>query len=423
MTEYRPRLVDSTLELWLKTFGAVSLEGPRWTGKTMTCEQFAASAVYLSRRPSDQFDPLEMAKLNPSFLFEGAKPRLIDEWQLMSEIWDMVRGDIDANHGAKGMYLLTSSSLPPQFDSRRKDAVRHSGTGRIGRLRMSTMTLYETGDSSGEVSILSLFRGEDIQGSVRGISLDEITHYIVRGGWPANLEGQDSSIMPRAYIEDLISQDLESIDADLDGRRFRRLLLSLARNESTLCPSSRLAADAGNGRPLDDSTVRKYLSVLDHLYLICDQEAFSPSFRSRTRLRIATKRHLADPSLAAAIVGADEVSLKSDLQYLGFLFESLVDHDLRVYIEHLGGHLSHYQDYGNCEVDAVLSLPDGNYGLVEIRLGAHHTILDEAAGNLLRVSRKLEKEASFLAIISGLAPIPMKRKDGVYVIPLTSLKP
>ena len=424
MNTYLPRLIDNKLDTWLKTSGAILVAGPKWTGKTMTCEQRAESAFYFTRRPGES-DPLELAKVDSSIVFSGSKPHLIDEWQLMPEIWDMVRADVDAHRGERGLYLLTGSSLPPQKNKKGNKTIRHSGAGRISTLKMSTMSLFETGDSSGEVSLDSLFDEADVNGKMRKISLAEIIHFIIRGGWPGNLDVPDASLLPRDYIELLQTTELDKLfdDVRIDRARFKRFLYSLARNESTVCSASTLAKDASiNGKGLDNETATRYLDVLDDLFLIENQEAYSPVFRFRTRLKIGAKRHFCGPSFPAALLGANEKNLREDLQFLGFLFESLTEHDLRVYAEALGGKLYHYQDYDNDEADAVIELADGRYALIEIKLGYEYAV-DAAAKSLLKVSEKLENKPSFLAVVSGTAPIPLKRPDGVYVLPLTALKP
>ncbi len=424
MNGYLPRLIDQKLDTWLKTAGAVLIAGPKWTGKTMTCEQRAESAFYFTRKPGES-NPLELAKIDSSIVFSGDKPRLIDEWQLMPEIWDMVRADVDARRGEKGLYLMTGSSLPPQKSKAGSLLIKHSGAGRISTLRMSTMSLFETGDSSGDVSLSALFDGADPKGQLRKVSLAEIIHFIIRGGWPGNLDVPDASLLPKDYVNRMYTTELDNLidDIRIDRARFKRLVHSLSRNESTVCSISTLAGDAAmNGRKLDDETVARYLDILDDLFLIENQEAYSPAFRSRTRLKIGAKRHFCDPSIPAAVLGANERNLTRDMKYLGFLFESLAEHDLRIYAEVLGGRLCHYQDYDNDEADAVLELDDGRYALIEIKLGYEHAV-DAAAANLMKIASKLEDKPSFLAVVSGTAPMPLKRRDGVYVLPLTSLKP
>lgn len=423
MDGYIPRLVDGRLDAYLQSFGAVQVVGPKWVGKTTTCERHAASSFHFTPHAGD-VDPLELAMLDSSYVFRGPKPRLIDEWQVMPSIWDMVRSSVDESMGAKGLYILTGSALPPQRDTSARGAIRHTGAGRIGRLHMSTMTLFETGESSGEVSLGDLFEGRPVQGQMRTVRLSELVHYIIRGGWPGNIGSADPSLVPRDYVELVWTSEIDRMDGPkADKAKFRRLLYSLARNESTVCSLSTLARDAGlDGKKLDEATVSSYLTMLSDLNLLDDQGAFSPSFRSRTRLKIGSKRHFADPSIAAAIVGAGEDSLIKDLQFLGFLFESLVEHDLRIYAGQYGGKLWHYQDYDNDEVDAVIELADGRFGLVEIKLGFCQ-VVDEAAKNLSKVAAKLERTPSFLAVVSGTAPAPITRRDGIHVIPLTSLGP
>lgn len=420
MDTYINRLIDEKVEKYLKTFGAVSIVGPKWSGKTRTAGHHAASAFYLTPTPEEP-DPLELAKLDPSIVFKGENPRLIDEWQLMPEIWDMVRGDVD-RRGERGLYLLTGSSVPPQIKP--GNIIKHSGAGRIGKLTMSTMSLYETGDSSGEVSLAALFNNEDVSGKLRHVALSEIIHYIIRGGWPANLGVEDASLIPKDYLDRIYDYEIRELGIKrMDLLKFQRFMYSLARNEGTVCSITTLRSDSSyNENKLDDDTVLNYLSIIEDLYLTSNQQAYSPSFRSRTRLKIGEKRHFADPSLAAAIVGASEKSLMRDLKYLGFLFESLAEHDLRVYAESMGGKLYHYQDYNEDEVDAVIVLDDGRFALVEIKLG-YEDVADKAAASLMKVAGKLEEKPEFMAVVSGTAPIPFRRPDGVYVIPLTSLKP
>lgn len=420
MDKYLPRIIDSKLDSCLESFGAVSVVGPKWVGKTRTCLEHAASSFSFTRKKGEP-DPLELARLDSRYVFQGEKPHLIDEWQIMPEVWDMVRSDVD-DSGKKGLYLLTGSNIPPKL--KKGNVIRHSGIGRIAKLRMHTMTLYETEDSSGEVSLASLFENEPVYGTIRNISLPEIIHFIVRGGWPANIGSGNPSAVPSSYIDGLIEEQLDELAGiRVDKMKFRRLLKSLARNESTVCSVRTLRNDTAEaGSMLDDETITTYLNVLNDLYLLDDQEGFSPDFRSRMRFKTGAKRHLADPSLAAAAVDANETNLTKDLRYLGFLFESLAEHDLKIYIEALDGTLSHYQDYSNSEVDAVVTLPDGRFGFIEIKLG-YEGVVDGAAASLIKTAGRLEKQPSFLAVVSGMANAPYRRKDGVYVIPLTSLKP
>jgi uncharacterized protein len=421
MKEYMPRLIDNKLDLYLKIFGGVSIVGPKWIGKTRTSTEKAKSSFSFVRKKGKK-DPLNLARLNSSIVFVGDKPHLIDEWQLMPEVWDMVRADIDERQ-EKGIYILTGSTVPPFL--KKNSPIHHSGAGRIATLNMSTMSLFETKDSSGEVSISSLFENATVQGNLRDISLTEIIHYIVRGGWPENLDTPDSSIIPKAYLKRLFEVELDMLNVDVDKTKLRRLMRSLARNVSTVCSIKTLKRDTvGLNYPdgLDDDTVSRYLEILSDFYLIYEEEVFCPDFRTTQRFKTGVKRHFEDTSLACALIGANEKNLMNDLEYLGFLFESLVTHDLRIYMESLGGYVSHYQAYPNDEVDAVLTLDDGRFGFVEIKLGWEE-VIDRAAANLLRISAKLEEKPSFLAVVSGMSSIPYRRADGVYVLPLTSLRP
>ncbi len=421
MTEYLPRLIDSKLDEYLKLFGCVSIVGPKWVGKTRTSLEKAKSCFSFVPRKGKP-DPLSLARIDSSYVFEGEKPHLIDEWQIMPEVWDMVRADID-DREEKGLYILTGSSVAPFL--KKNSSIRHSGAGRIASLRMSTMTLYETGDSSGEVSLMSLFDNEPVHTKVRNITLCEIIHYIVRGGWPDNLSSSKPSIIPRAYIERLFDVELDMLDTEVNKTKFRRLMRSLSRNVSTTCTIRTLKADtAGRGTPseLDEDTIVRYLDVLSSLYLINEQEIFCPDFRTTQRFKTAVKRHYEDTSLACVMLGAGEKNLINDLEYLGFLFESLVCHDLRVYIESQDGYISHYQTYSGDEVDAVLSLSDGRFGFVEIKLG-YEGVVESAAANLKRIAAKIEVKPAFLAVVSGMAAAAYTRSDGVYVLPLTTLRP
>ncbi len=416
-----PRLIDSKLDLYLKIFGGVSIVGPKWIGKTRTSTEKAQSSFSFARKKGTD-DPLKLAMLDSSIVFVGEKPHLIDEWQLMPEVWDMVRADIDERQ-EKGSYILTGSTVPPFL--KKNSPIHHSGAGRIATLNMSTMSLFETKDSSGDVSISSLFENAPVHGNLRNITLSELIHYIVRGGWPENLDTPDSSIIPKAYLKRFFELELDTLDVDVDKSKLRRMMLSLARNISTVCSIKTLKKDtAGSNNPdeIDERTVSRYLEILADFYLIYEEEVFCPDFRTTQRFKTGVKRHFEDTSLACAVIGANEKNLMNDLEYLGFLFESLVTHDLRIYMASLGGYVTHYRSYPNDEVDAVLSLDDGRFGFVEIKLG-WESVIDRAAANLLRISSKLEQKPSFLAVVSGMASIPYRRSDGVYVLPLTSLKP
>lgn len=420
--EYLPRLIDKKIELYLGVFGAICIEGPKWCGKTMTSLNHSNSAFYLSNT-ARQANATELVRLDPSLALEGDAPHLIDEWQAVPELWDIIRSEVDRKK-EKGRFILTDSSTP------NRKGIMHSGAGRFAKLRMRTMSLYESQDSSGAVSLRSLFDGGFSSKLTPEIHLRQLIHFIIRGGWPENLAFTNSkaALIPKEYIKLIISDDINRVDEKRrDLKKVELLLQSLARNESTTCTMSALRNDiVTNGGKIDIETIPEYLNILEDLYLLDNQKPFSINLRSGLRLKQNEKRHFTDPSLAAALLGASEQMLLNDLKTLGFLFEALCERDLRIYAEANDGELFHYQDYDNDEIDAVVRLDDGRWGAFEIKLGAHQ--IDEAAANLLRIKEKIAKRTekgktpSFLCVISGLTNAAYQRPDGVYVIPITALK-
>lgn len=416
---YIPRIIDEKLDLYLKVFGVVSIEGPKWCGKTMTALQKASSYIMLE----ESKDIREMVEMQPSVALEGNPPRLIDEWQDVPSLWDMVRYKVDKEN-QKGLYILTGSTgINP-------NKVYHSGAGRIAILKEETMTLFETGDSTGEVSLQSLWSGDFKPCIIQSPKLEDLAFFIVRGGWPGNLSTprEASHLLPSQYIEATLGKDLYKVDDRIrDKEKFRLLLKSLARNESTTASMKKINDDISlDGNSLHIETLEDYMNVAKQLYLISDQEPFGFNVRSSVRVKQMKKHHFIDTSLAASLLGIKEQGLMNDLETFGFLFEALCEHDLRIYAEANNAKLYHYQDYKNRELDAVIELEDGRWGAFEIKLGANR--IDEAAENLLKIKREIEadpkgKPPVFLAVVSGLAPGAYLRKDGVYVLPLTSLRP
>ena len=407
MSEYIPRIIDSRLDAALKESVSVRLVGMKGVGKTRTALEKAGSSFPFGRRRGRQKTP------NPTSVLSGKSPVLIDECPAVPGVQDTKEDGIKAT-GETVRYILTSSMCSPV-----------SSINGCPVIRMSTMSLYETGDSSGEVSVSSLFENAPVHGNLRNITLAEIMHYIVRGGWPDNLNASDSSRMPRYYIERFLRRDLEEKNGYIDRKKFRRIMRVLAENTGTVCSVGKLRRDTksrSNPAGIDEDTISGYLDVLSDFQLIYEEEVFCPDFRTTQRFKTGVKRHFEDTSLACAVIGADEKNLVDDLELLEHMFESLVTHDLRIYMESLGGYVSHYRSYPNDEVDAVLTLDDGRFGFVEIKLG-WEDVIDRAAANLLRISSKLEEKPSFLAVVSGMSSIPYRRADGVYVIPLTSLRP
>jgi uncharacterized protein len=416
---YHARIVDQELAEQLRAIGAVLIEGPRACGKTETARQVAASEVRLDTDESAR----QAAAVDPSLVLDGAPPRLIDEWQVEPAIWNHVRRAVD-NRGLFGQFILTGSSVPLD------DVTRHTGALRISRMRMRPMSLFETGDSSGDVSLLALLKGEGAKASGAERSVADLASLITVGGWPA-LVGRsavDAQRALRSYVDDVSRADASRID---DRRRdpagVRAVVDSLARNVATHATGSRLAADAGGpDGPMREDTVREYLNILSRLMVIEDQPAWGPHMRSRVRVRSAVKRHFADPSLAVAALGVSPGRLVADLNALGFLFESLVVRDLRVYAQSLDAQVLQYRDSQNREIDAIVEARDGTWGAFEVKLGGDAAI-DGAAASLLKFAHQIDTdtcgEPGTLAVIVGTGGYGYVRSDGVAVVPIGALGP
>ncbi|MBP9988876.1 MAG: ATP-binding protein [Ruminococcus sp.] len=419
---YRKRVMDSVIETYLQVSGAVCIEGPKWCGKTWTSSHHSNSE-FLVGDPNNNFSNRQLAELNPSFILNGNTPRMIDEWQEVPAIWDAVRAEVDRRQ-KKGQIILTGSSTP------KTKGIMHNGTGRIVSLRMNTMSLYETGDSSGAVSLKELCGGNLEMQTVKEARLDELAYFIVRGGFPENVAVpyDKAYIMPRAYMEGVIKEDLNKLDdgTDYNRQKVQLLLRSLARNESTTVSDSSILKDiaANDDDSMSRNTVARYIGALGRIFLFNNQEPFSPNFRSGLRVKQGEKRHFSDPSMAAALLNITPSKLLSDLNTFGFLFESLVEHDLSVYVGAFGGKLFHYQDYKGNEIDAVIELDDGDWCAFEIKLGAKK--IDEGADNLIRVCDDIVKNGGkapkIKCVICGLSNAAYQRQDGVFVVPITALK-
>lgn len=421
-TEYLPRLIDQQVETYLQTFGAVCIEGPKWCGKTWTSAHHSKSAINIGD-PAGNFQNRQLAELSPELVLEGDTPRLIDEWQEVPPLWDAVRYKVDQT-SVRGQFILTGSATPNH------KGILHSGAGRIGRLRMRPMTLYENGVSSGQVSLEALCQGKLSPVMTGEVSLETLVDAIVRGGWPGSLglSLAQAALLPLEYLHAIINDDVYRIDGiKRDTAKMRLLLRSLARNESTTATNRTLVRDikAVDDADIDANTVASYLDIFRRLFLIDDQPPFAANIRSSVRLKQAEKRHLCDPSLACALLGATPASLIGDLETLGFLFEALCERDLRIYAESFGGQMYHYQDYKGQEVDAVIERPDGQWCAIEIKLGAGQ--IDAAAANLLKLRAQIadepqDKPPVVCAVVCGMANAAYKRPDGVFVVPLTALK-
>ena len=420
-SKYRSRLIDTKIKKYLKTFGAVCIEGPKWCGKTWT-SRYHSNSEFLVGDPSNNFQNRKLAELDVNSILEGEYPRLIDEWNEIPSIWDAVRYKCDID-GLKGKYILTGSSTPNH------KGILHSGAGRIGKLRMYTMSLYESGDSTGDVSLEDLCNNI-VENKLTGeIQLNKIIELILRGGWPGSIDlPLDQAIeIPKQYVEEIIDDDAYKIDGiKRDTLKMKLLLRSLARNESTTVSINKLKEDIkeNDSNSIDIETVSEYLNIFDKLYLLSNQRPFSSKVRSTIRLKQMEKRHFVDPSIPASLLSLNVQKLRSDLETLGFLFEALVERDLRIYASTFDAELYHYQDYDNNEFDAIIEMNDGEYAAIEIKLGANQ--IDEAANNLIQVSKKLAqnncKTPKALIVVCGLSNAVYKRKDGVIVVPITALK-
>ena len=419
---YKPRIVDNKVTEYLSVFGAVCIEGPKWCGKTWTSQHHSKSE-YMVGNPDNNFQNRQLAQLSPSLVLDGETPRLIDEWQEVTSLWDAVRYEVDTR-GKKGQFILTGSSTP------KRKGILHSGVGRIGKIRMRPMTLYEAGRSSGDVSLAELCTGKISPKLTGDVDLRDLIDLIIRGGWPGNQDVpiESAGLLPKEYIDGVVDDEVHRIDdVQRDKRKVELLLRSLARNESTTVTNNTIMNDIKDidDEELDKNTVSTYMDIFNRLFLTDNQKPFSTNIRSSIRVKQAEKRHFADPSLACAILGATPDKLIADLNTLGFLFEALCERDLRIYAESFDAKLYHYQDYNNNEIDAVIELKDGNWCAFEIKLGANQ--IDTAAAQLINIRDTIAAQKdgippSVLCVICGMANAAYKREDGVYVVPITALK-
>lgn len=420
---YKKRMVDKKIEHYLKLFGAISIEGPKYCGKTWAGRYHSNSEILLHKTTGETSNNVELAKIFPSIILEGAKPRLIDEWQEATNLWDEIRVDVDKT-GLKGQYILTGSSTP------NRKGIAHSGAGRYGKIQLRTMSLYESGDSTGDISLEKLCSNDFKAKATGEVDLRNLARLIIRGGWPANLDysAKDASEAIEEYINLIIDDDLNRLDGiNRDKHKVRLLLKSLARNESTTVSNMTLKKDinAIDNEDIDIDTLATYLDALDRLFLLDNDEPFSTNIRSSVRVKQSEKRHFADPSIACSILNIrEENKLINDLNTFGFLFEALVERDLKIYADSFNAKCYHYQDYQDKEIDSVIELENGDWCAFEIKLGAHQ--IEKAANDLLNLKKQIENEngkaPSVLCVICGLTNAAYQRPDGVYVVPITALK-
>lgn len=420
---YKPRIIDTKVEEYLSAFGAVCIEGPKWCGKTWTSAQHSKSEIYIGD-PANNFQNRQLAELSPELVLTGEAPRLIDEWQEVPPLWDAVRYKVDQT-AEKGQFILTGSATPNH------KGVLHSGAGRIAKLRMRPMSLYESGDSNGQVSLEKLCHGEITTAMTGEVDLTKLIELIIRGGWPGSLglPLKQAMLLPAEYLNAVIDDDVYRIDGiRRDTQKMRLLLRSLARNESTTVTNRTLMRDikAVDDEDIDGETVSAYLDIFKRLFITDNQPPFAAGIRSSVRIKQAEKRHFSDPSLACALLRATPAGLIGDLETLGFLFEALCERDLRIYAESFDANLYHYQDYQNQEIDAVIELADGQWCAFEIKLGANQ--IYTAAENLLKIKRQIEEDSrgkppAVLCVLCGMSNAAYRRADGVFVVPITALKP
>lgn len=418
---YKPRIIDNMIEEYLKAFGAVCIEGAKWCGKTWSSIYHSNSSIMIGN-PEGNFQNKKLAETAPSIALEGERPRLIDEWQEVPRLWDAVRYEVDKT-AEKGQFILTGSATPNH------KGVLHSGAGRIGKLRMRPMSLYESGDSTGDVSLRDLCNGNMKEKLTGEVDLRKIIEFIVRGGWPGNLNVpiERAGLLPESYINAILDDDVYRIDGvKRDTNKMKLLLSSLARNESTTVTNKTLKKDIKeiDDEDIDIDTVAAYLDIFTRLFILDNQKPFAENIRSSVKVKQSEKRHFVDPSLTCSLLKATPEKLLNDLNTLGFLFEALCERDLKIYAESFRANVYHYQDYKDREIDAVVELENGDWCAFEIKLGANQ--IDEASESLLKIKDEIKKEKGkapkILCVICGLVNAAYKRPDGVYVVPITALK-
>lgn len=425
MKEYKPRIADQILEDKLQAMGAVLIEGPKYCGKTTLGMQHAKSVLSMSD-PDTKDQNMALAQTNISRLLQGDTPRLIDEWQIAPQFWDAVRNEVD-KRGEDAQFILTGSAVPPDTDQ-----IYHTGTGRMAWLKLRTMSLWESGDSSGDVSLGELFKSDIEVDGHNDIDLDRLAFLTCRGGWPkAVLSKRPGSALMQAeeYFETVIRFDISRADGIArDEEIARRLMRSYARNQGSQATAGTILADIkmSEGGTINENTVYSYIKALKKIFVIEDAMAWNPNLRSKTAVRTSDTRYFTDPSISAAALGLGPEDLINDMKTFGFIFESLCIRDLRIYAEALKGKVYHYRDKNNLECDAVVHLRNGKYGLVEIKIGGHD-LIEEGAANLVGLSRKIDTSKmnppSFLMVMTGVGNYAYRRpQDNVLVVPAGCLK-
>lgn len=423
MKAYKQRIADRLLVRKLAGKGAVLLEGAKWCGKTTTAEQIARSVLYMSESGKIEQNK-QLATMNPGLLLRGDKPRLIDEWQVAPQLWDSIRFEADHSHEL-GLFILTGSCVPADMSS-----VVHSGTGRFGWLKMRPMSLWESGDSTGEVSLKDIFEGKKQIEGVSKLDLERVAFVTCRGGWPLAVDMEDDIALDQAfdYLTAVEQRDIQQADGvERDPARVHRLLRSYARHQGTQASYATMRADLADneGDSLSEETIASYIKALKSIFVVEDVEAWNPNLHSKAAIRTSDTRYFTDPSIATAALGLGPDDLISDLNTFGLIFETLCMRDLRVFAEALNGSVYHYRDKNGLECDAVIHLRSGHYGLVEIKLGGDK-LIEEGVQTLTSLAEKIDttkmKKPSFLMVLTANGSYAYQRTDGVYVVPIGCLK-
>ncbi len=421
---YKKRIADQMLSDKLEAMGAVLIEGPKGCGKTTTAEQQAKSILYMDD-PEHSAQYMQMAQTNIRFLLQGNTPRLIDEWQIVPKFWDAIRFEVD-HRNDDGQFILTGSAVPPEGNE-----IHHTGTARYGWLTMRPMSLWESGDSNGSISLGELFRSPEQFGSSCEMSIEQLAFLVCRGGWPKSIfKKSEKAALTHAieYYEAITRSDISRVDnIQRDEERTKRLMRSYSRHQGTQSSVQTILADITVNETVEISsiTIMSYLNALRKIFVIEDMPAWNPNLRSKTAIRTSDTRYFVDPSIACAALGLGPLDLVNDLNTFGLFFETMCVRDLRVYADALDGKVYHFRDKNGLECDAVVHLRNGSYGLIEIKLGGEN-LIEEGARNLISLSERIDttrmKSPAFKMVLTGVGSFAYKRKDGVYVVPIGCLK-
>ena len=423
INRYKKRIVDTLLNRKLEGIGAVLIEGPKWCGKTTCAEQKAKSIVYMND-PKKSSMYMQLAKMSPQTLLEGESPKLIDEWQLAPSLWDTIRFEVDHRDG-EGFFILTGSAVPAKTDD-----IWHTGTGRFARIKMRTMSLWESEDSTGIISLGALFNGSAQTAITDEKSLEDMAFLVCRGGWPKATMQKKDVALERVfdYYDAVVNADISRVDnVERDAERTKRLMRSYARFQGSQTSISKIKDDvkANDAMTVNDDTIGSYIKALEKIFVIEDMPAWNPNLRSKTAIRTSDTRYFVDPSIAVAALGLGPKDLMNDLNTFGLLFETMCVRDLRVYADALGGTVYHYRDKNGLECDAVVHLRNGSYGLIEIKLGGD-SLIEEAAATLKELANKIDTTKmmppSFMMVLTAIGSYAFQREDNVWVVPVGSLK-